>query len=85
MKHGKIISSFVKASEQAKKLEEKMHSHILSKKADIEKIAAEIEEVNAVKEQTSKFSKNLLKLIGNEEIVVPLDTADNSTDESSAN
>jgi hypothetical protein len=79
-KHGKIISTFAKAAEDAKRLEKEMGEHIEAKEAHIAKINAEIATVNAVKEQSAKFSRNLSKLIGNEEVIVPVSPVDDSAD-----
>ncbi len=84
-KHSKIIGTFAKAAEEAKRLEEEMLAHIKTKEAHIAKINTEIETVTAVKEQSARFSKNLSKIIGNEEIAVTTGAVANNGSDTSAN
>ena len=72
-KHGKIISSFSKAAEDARILAIEMQLHIKEKEAHMAKIATEIQDVSAVMTKTENFGKRILNIIGDEEI-----TPDNS-------
>lgn len=72
-KHGKIISSFSKAAEDARILAIEMQIHINEKEQHMAKIATEIQDVSAVMIKTENFGKRILNIIGDEE-VTPIGT-----------
>ena len=67
-KHGKIISSFSKAAEDARILAVEMQMHIKTKEEHMAKIATEIQDVSAVMIKTENFGKRILNIIGDEEV-----------------
>lgn len=66
-RQGKIISSFVKASKDAQKLDAQIAEDLQEKQSQIIKIEKEMSVVNGSKAKNLKFIANISKFIGYEE------------------
>ena len=84
-RQNKIISTFVKASNDAQKLDDQIREDLLEKDKQIERIQQQMSYVNVIREKNRRFIKNISKLIGDEEDAIVVSPVDDSTNGSVGN